>query len=426
MEKPRVLIAGSGLAAYFAWRQLGEKAIVVSGSLTNNSLISGHCFCTKSPNSQTLENAIIGTGRNLSDRNLVKFFCSKAKGIEKLPEFSKKTEWSLGFKSPLDFLERFQQKALNARIVELNVLENRLDSVTIQHENGQKQVIECNAIVLCTGGYSHYFTPADSMNYSSPTGLEVAFNAGAMVSGLEFNMFHPFGLGGKCLPTEALSKCNVLSKSNGAEWLKKSILQKSLHDRLSKACLAISHEKGGKLKVEMNNKTFNLTPISHYSNGGLVVDCDSKTSIQGVFAAGEIAFGIQGAERIGGTALTEAVVFGSNAGKKAAIHCDDASPCRISFGKAFFEKSKKRIIDCKKIISGNFGTLNSREKLLEGLEKSSEKDCFFLQALFKAGLARKESRGCFNRIDFPKERKKFEKNFLFKLEKGKVKQAFTE
>jgi aspartate oxidase len=59
-------------------------------------------------------------------------------------------------------------------------------------------------------------------------------------------------------------------------------------------------------------------PVLHYQNGGLVIDADAETTLEGVFACGEIAGGTHGRNRMMGNSLLECVVFGRRAGRAAA------------------------------------------------------------------------------------------------------------
>jgi aspartate oxidase len=59
-------------------------------------------------------------------------------------------------------------------------------------------------------------------------------------------------------------------------------------------------------------------PVLHYQNGGLVIDPSAETTLQGVFACGEIAGGTHGRNRMMGNSLLECVVFGRRAGANAA------------------------------------------------------------------------------------------------------------
>src|SRR6185503_2914229 len=58
-------------------------------------------------------------------------------------------------------------------------------------------------------------------------------------------------------------------------------------------------------------------PVLHYQNGGLVIDTDAETTLEGVYACGEIAGGTHGRNRMMGNSLLECVVFGRRAGRAA-------------------------------------------------------------------------------------------------------------
>ena len=59
-------------------------------------------------------------------------------------------------------------------------------------------------------------------------------------------------------------------------------------------------------------------PVLHYQNGGLVIDADGETTVEGVYACGEIAGGTHGRNRMMGNSLLECTVFGRRAGRAAA------------------------------------------------------------------------------------------------------------
>jgi succinate dehydrogenase / fumarate reductase flavoprotein subunit len=59
-------------------------------------------------------------------------------------------------------------------------------------------------------------------------------------------------------------------------------------------------------------------PVLHYQNGGLVIDADAETTLEGLYACGEIAGGTHGRNRMMGNSLLECCVFGRRAGRAAA------------------------------------------------------------------------------------------------------------
>ena len=80
--------------------------------------------------------------------------------------------------------------------------------------------------------------------------------------------------------------------------------------------------------------------MAHHAMGGVCIDTDATTSVPGLFAAGEVTGGLHGANRMGGNALTETLVFGARAGAAAAIWAKDnnSEPKTEVFKEAEIEK----------------------------------------------------------------------------------------
>ena len=80
--------------------------------------------------------------------------------------------------------------------------------------------------------------------------------------------------------------------------------------------------------IDITKEAMEVGPTTHYIMGGVQVDADSQMStIEGLFAAGECASGINGANRLGGNSLSDIVVFGKRAGEYAAQYAR-AHPAR--------------------------------------------------------------------------------------------------
>ena len=73
-----------------------------------------------------------------------------------------------------------------------------------------------------------------------------------------------------------------------------------------------------KLKFDFRRQPFAISPAAHFFMGGVGVDENAQTSLPGLFACGEVVSGLHGANRMGGNALTECLVFGRVAGRHAA------------------------------------------------------------------------------------------------------------
>jgi aspartate oxidase len=190
-----------------------------------------------------------------------------------------------------------------------------------------------------------------------------------------------------------------------------------------------------------------VSPLEHYFCGGIAIDENASTSIEGLFACGEVTGGVDGASRMGGNALTNVATFAIKAGKAAAAVPGTApafagkaeKECRLfskgtvepsslawriralnqeTLGPIRDEKGLKRAVSELEKISGQVREMRAetrRELLLafevEGLLLTS-------RAVAQAALAREESRGVHYRTDFPHENPDLERSRYVKLEQG--------
>jgi succinate dehydrogenase/fumarate reductase flavoprotein subunit len=76
--------------------------------------------------------------------------------------------------------------------------------------------------------------------------------------------------------------------------------------------------------IDLTSMPVEVAPIAHYHMGGVVADARMATELTGLLVAGEVVGGANGANRLSGNAITEALVFGRRAGRSAAEHADGA------------------------------------------------------------------------------------------------------
>jgi succinate dehydrogenase / fumarate reductase flavoprotein subunit len=96
--------------------------------------------------------------------------------------------------------------------------------------------------------------------------------------------------------------------------------------------------------LDISRQPMEVAPTAHYSMGGVVVDPESHaTGVAGLYAAGEVAAGLHGANRLGGNSLTETVVFGRRAGQAAA---------RSSAGRAVQPRARRVVGAANEELSG--------------------------------------------------------------------------
>ncbi|MGH3443041.1 MAG: L-aspartate oxidase [Nitriliruptorales bacterium] len=208
--------------------------------------------------------------------------------------------------------------------------------------------VSAGAVLLATGGCGGLFAATTNQSGATADGVSLAWNAGAAVRDLEFVQFHPTALaardgdrpGWRLLLTEALRGAgatlhdddgerfmigvhrdaelaprHVVAReivARGGAWLDATHLgAKRLAEEFPTA-LNGARELGFDLAVER----VPVTPAAHYQVGGVRTDLDGRTTVPGLWAAGEVAStGVHGANRMAGNSLLEALVFG---GRSAA------------------------------------------------------------------------------------------------------------
>lgn len=219
--------------------------------------------------------------------------------------------------------------------------------------DGKPVTINAQAIVLATGGLQGLFEFTDNPETLTGDGHGMAVDAGAALVDIEFMQFYPLAVREEGVPTLFLypdfPKLSTLTNDKGENVLTKHLGEGSqylseLHnwDQLA-AVVQTEIVEGQKVYVDFSETTstdwasnsltgtflskcvptFMETPVrvapsSHYTVGGLKIDVNGRTNLPNVYAAGEVAGGVHGANRHGGTALVDAITFGRIAGRHAA------------------------------------------------------------------------------------------------------------
>jgi fumarate reductase (CoM/CoB) subunit A len=248
--------------------------------------------------------------------------------------------------------------------VELITEENRITGCAVLMK-GKPATIRAKAIVLCTGGASALFLSHDNPGSNIGDGYALAARSGASLKDMEFSQFYPFvtSIPGKprVLMTPPVSDIGRIINDLGEDMVDKydlgafKPLGMKARDRLSRALfqeylaghttyLSLTHmtdddwrlpNAGPELRTLFEKRygsAFSPVPImpaAHFTMGGIEIDEHCRTSVDGLFVAGEAACGLHGANRMGGNALSETLVFGARAGMAAAAWADS-----VSFGTA--------------------------------------------------------------------------------------------
>jgi succinate dehydrogenase / fumarate reductase flavoprotein subunit len=113
-------------------------------------------------------------------------------------------------------------------------------------------------------------------------------------------------------------------------WIKEKLGEARAADHIKKKLPSMYHQFITLAGVDITRKPMEVGPTTHYVMGGVKVDGDTQMStVPGLFAAGEVAAGLHGANRLGGNSLSDLLVFGKRAGEYAAKFARENGPVRV-------------------------------------------------------------------------------------------------
>ena len=159
--------------------------------------------------------------------------------------------------------------------------------------------------------------------------------------------------------------------------------------------------------VDPRKQPIPVAPASHYHMGGVATDADGRTSLPGLFAAGECAStGVHGANRLASNSLLEAAVFGARAGRAAAAEPPRAggvTPLRLADLPPMALKALREAMSRDAGVVRDAAGLSRLIGFIDALEAAHGRSGALVTArlVATAALAREESRGGHHRADFP-------------------------
>jgi succinate dehydrogenase / fumarate reductase, flavoprotein subunit len=351
-------------------------------------------------------------------------------------------------------------------------------------ESGRFVIFKAKAIVIATGGIGKSWRVTSNSWECTGDGMALAYDAGAELLDMEFVQFHPTGMVWPpgvqgILVTEAVrGEGGILRNKNGERFMEKydpkrmelstrDVVARSIYTEVKEgrgsphggAFLDISHKPAEYVKrklpsmyhqfkeladVDITAGPMEVGPTCHYVMGGIRVDAETgQSSLPGLFAAGEAAGGLHGANRLGGNSLSDLLVFGRRAGLAAGQYskaapapvADDAQIAAAErevlapFERAEGENPYTVHHDLQEVMQNLVGIFRVEEDLkkalaeLEKLKARAARVRVEGSRLFNPGwhlsqdilrmltvseaatiaaLARQESRGAHSRLDYPK------------------------
>ncbi len=249
----------------------------------------------------------------------------------------------------------------NQYVTELLIKENTcFGAMSFNISSSKRTVYFADAIILCTGGHTRLWKKSSSRKKENTgDGYYLGLKAGCKLIDMEMVQFHPSGMVQPeeiegTLVTEAVrGEGGKLINNKGERFMRNydpKRMELSTRDKVAIAnyteimegrgtkngavFLDISHKSKEFIieklpsiyrqfleaqMLDISKSPMEVAPTAHYSMGGLLVNPkDLSTSVQGLFAAGEVAGGLHGANRLGGNSLAEILIFGKRAGIAAS------------------------------------------------------------------------------------------------------------
>ena len=309
------------------------------------------------------------------------------------------------------------------------------------------------AVIMCTGGAGQLYMHTTNPPVATGDGMAMAYFAGAEMADMEFVQFHPTALNLEGAPrfllTEAMrGEGGQLKNEYGERFMPRydERMELAPRDIVSRSIVAEMRRTGTRTvyldmtaldadflehrfpKIYQVCKSYGLdiahdllpvSPASHYSMGGIRTDLEGRSTLPGLYAAGEVTCtGVHGANRLASNSLLEGLVFGARAGAAALRDSSNASSSAASAVKGAAGTKPEAVMSTavrkrvKRVMWERVGIIRDKDGLSRAIKEfrqiasgslgTSSRNFVTLATLVaSAALWREESRGAHYRTDFP-------------------------
>ncbi len=291
---------------------------------------------------------------------------------------------------------------------------NRIAGVSvIEIRTGKFQVFRAPAVIMAAGGAGRIYDVTTNAQADVGSGYAMAYKAGVELIDMEQFQFHPTGAAippaarGRLVTEGVRGEGGILLNNLGERFMKNynpRLLELAGRDEVARSIATEIREGRGTeneavyldvaflpariieerlptmledfldIGIDIRNEPMEVTPTAHHVMGGLRIDSSTATNLAGLFAAGEVAGGVHGGNRLGGNALAAGQVFGKIAGDSAAQYAANNSTPSLD----------------RKLIQEEYSRVMAPLERTEGLSPSAEKKRLQRCMWDKAGLFRNE------------------------------------
>jgi succinate dehydrogenase/fumarate reductase flavoprotein subunit len=247
---------------------------------------------------------------------------------------------------------------------------DRIAAVTGITEDGDFVIFKVKSVILATGGYSQIYYNTSNTPGINGDGLVLAYELGAPLKDMEFVQYYPTASGkrgnnlllyeGFLFNGPMLKNAedeNILDKHgrNDPQKITRDLLAQTIFKEIRSGLArengllmdlsGVSSDRMDQLKPMLPKGAYDrreciVSPTTHHSMGGIVIDSTARTAIYGLYAAGEVCGGMHGANRLAGNALAEVFAMGGIAGRNAAIYTRETESINVPENQIEDEKER--------------------------------------------------------------------------------------